>query len=119
MAGEKFTKDTGCRKFWLQIPAREKGVINLNTQLPQMVDFNDLTLYLEVLTPNGKRMYERNLPIELGGSNEDYMSLVKNAASTKKSKTKVTKTNASLTYGEYSYNISHNGVFSVVNEKEK
>ncbi|WP_303207842.1 glycoside hydrolase family 2 TIM barrel-domain containing protein [Bacteroides oleiciplenus] len=105
--------------FWLQIPAREKGVINLNTQLPQMVDFNDLTLYLEVLTPNGKRMYERNLPIELDGSNEDYMSLVKNAASTKKSKTKVTKTNASLTYGEYSYNISHKGVFSVVNEKGK
>lgn len=103
--------------IWLQTAAREKDLINLRIRLPQSIDFNDAMLCMEIYAPDGKSIYERNLPIELENKEKDYLSLVRDTPSTEKFKTEVHKINTSLIYGNYNYKISGKGIFSITDEK--
>ena len=103
--------------IWLDIPARGREKINIKTQLPQRLEFNDATLSLEVFDSAGKRIYERSLPIVLEENEKNYLSLVKSEATKGKLKIGISKSLVSSASDKFRYTISEKGIFTIFTSK--
>lgn len=95
--------------IWLDTPARGQRTYQLDVPLPAQVAFNDLTLNLVFIDPDGKQMHERTFPVSLMDHPTTYFLW------TRKQKTtyEVSKKEIVSTCGDYRYVISSEGVLTI------
>ena len=104
-------------QVWLTTPARGKENINMRTQLPQELEFNDVMLCLEIFDSSGKLIHERNLPVVLEENAKDYISLARSEITKEKIKTGVSESIASSVSNGFKYTVSEKGIFTVSTAK--